>query len=105
MIILNVNTRISLPGRRVDPMTAARLPCLAEVEITDPAELAKANRAWVAVHLRDKLLNLCHVHNSITIDITVKRRSLFLIRSFNLRLKLKEDPGPSLFSLCAVCGI
>jgi hypothetical protein len=55
--ILNIDPRVSLPGRFVDPMARAALARFAEVVIADTAGFRKPDSFGITPHQSDKVVN------------------------------------------------
>jgi hypothetical protein len=57
LIILNIHTRIALPGRLINPMTAAALPWFTKVMIANLAQVIEPYALGIKPHLRDQVSN------------------------------------------------
>jgi hypothetical protein len=61
LVILNVDTRVSLPGHFVDAVAAAYLASFPKVEIAHTAQVSEANPFGVSPHLVYDVSDLGHV--------------------------------------------
>ena len=60
-IILDIDSRVALPGRFIDSVTTAFLPRLTKKGIAYFAKILKTNPFGIASHFSDDVFNLCHV--------------------------------------------
>jgi hypothetical protein len=83
-IILNIDSRITLPGCFINPVAAAGLPWFAEQGIANFAKVRKPYCLWIASHLGDNGIDIHHSPCDINID-TVLNPPKGRIASFKLR--------------------
>jgi len=75
-IILDIDARISLPWRFIDPMTTALLSRLSKIIITDSTKVLKTNPYWITAHYYDQFFDLCHI-NMIPLLVLLSRELLY----------------------------
>jgi hypothetical protein len=74
--ILNVDSRVALPGHLVNAVARTSLPWLPEIVIANPTQVAEANPTWIAPHLIDNRVNTAHLNDTI-IDTIVNPSSSY----------------------------
>ena len=59
-MILDIDSRVSLPGRFVDAVATALLSSLTKVKIAHFTQVSKANSLWISPHFSNGVLNPDH---------------------------------------------
>ena len=71
VVILDIDPRVSDPGRLINPMTAPGLPGWTEISIADFPQISKTDMSLASPHSADDIFDLGR-HDNIIIDTTVK---------------------------------
>jgi hypothetical protein len=70
-MILNIDSRISLPWCLLHMVTSVFMSCYTKIMIADLAEISKSNIRGIVFHLHKNIFDSGHVLYSINIDIYV----------------------------------
>ena len=71
-VILDIYTRIALPGHTVDAVAGALLPCRPEVAIALPAQVRKPYSPRVGSHLPQNVIDAGHIQMVSLLILYVK---------------------------------